>query len=75
MQQRFVQSLGYVGLASPNMDAWKMFAQNMLGMEVSTTPSVALASIIGFGGGAVRISDERFASPPLHPSVGKHFRV
>ena len=43
MQQRFVQSLGYVGLASPNMDAWKMFAQDMLGMEVSTTPYGSIA--------------------------------
>ena len=43
MQQRFVQSLGYVGLASPNMDAWKMFAQDMLGMEVSTTPNGSIA--------------------------------
>ncbi|MEI7740562.1 MAG: biphenyl 2,3-dioxygenase, partial [Betaproteobacteria bacterium] len=43
MQQRFVQSLGYIGLTSPNIDKWKMFAQDMLGMELGTTPNGSIA--------------------------------
>ena len=43
MQQRFVQSLGYIGLTSPNIDQWKMFAQEMLGMELNTRPNGSIA--------------------------------
>jgi 2,3-dihydroxybiphenyl 1,2-dioxygenase len=43
VQQRLVQSLGYIGLASPNIDQWKMFAQDMLGMEVFTSPNGSFA--------------------------------
>jgi len=43
VQQRLVQSLGYVGLATPNIDQWKMFAQDMLGMEPNTAPNGSIA--------------------------------